>query len=485
MLTQTATRLDDKVLEHFADRQAIIHKGVSPCSEQFRKLPRYVAEFLCSQYIEVLRPTEGIRKINRLLAEYYVDGSEKELIKSRIRERGQYRLFGQVRVRFDAGQDSYWAEVPALGDRFVRIANDIITCHGPALLTSGVWGTALIRYDVQPQARHKSARPFYIAEFTPQQITQIDLDAWVEARHDFTADEWIDLVTTTVGFNPEKIDRQSKMLYLYRLVPLAESNVNLVELGPPESGKTYTYQSLSNYSHVVSGSNTTVASLFYNKLRHQTGLLGRFDCVLFDEIAHADMRREMLDVVNMLKDFLGSSKFSRDDTEFASECSVVLSGNIDTDRKKRQVQGGYRHLFQPLPPIIRDDRAFLDRVHGYVPGWEAPQISPANYANSYGWMADYFSEVMHRLRLRNYIHIVRERADFNGMSQRSAAAIGRIASGLLKLVYPHRDVDTVLPEEMDWVLSHAVSLRQRVLDQLAVVAPGEFTNAKLSYKLRF
>jgi ATP-dependent Lon protease len=484
MLTQTVTSLDQKVLEHFADRQAVIHKGVSPCSEQFRKLPRYVAEFLCSRYIEASRPAEGIRKINHLLAEYYVEASEKELIKSRIRERSQYRLFGQVRARFEPSQDAYWAEVPALGDRHVRIANDIIACHGPALLTSGVWGTLVVRYDPRFTINRKSY-PFCIVEFVPQQITHIDLDAWVQARHDFTSDEWIDVVTTTVGFNPDKIDLQAKMLYLYRLVPLVEPNVNLVELGPPESGKTYTYQSLSNYSHVVSGSNTTVASLFYNQLRHRIGILGRFDCVLFDEIAHADMRREMMDVVNMLKDYMGSSKFSRDDTEFASECSVILSGNIDTDRKSRAVRGNYRHLFQPLPPMIRDDRAFLDRIHGYVPGWQAPQITPANYADSYGWMADYFSEVMHRLRSRNYIHIVRDRADFNGMSQRSSAAIGRIASGLLKLVFPHRDADTVQPDEMDWVLSHAVSLRQRVLDQLAIVAPGEFAGDKLQYKLRF
>ena len=482
-MMQVASTLNDKVLEHFADRQAVIHKGVSPCSDQFRKLPRYVAEFLCSQYIDVARPADGIAKINRLLAEYYLDSGEQELIKSRIRERGQYRLFGQVRVRLDTVGDIYWAEIPALGDRFVRIDRDVLARYGEALLTAGAWGTAVVQYQHESAARR--SYPFRIVEFIPMQITRIDVDAWIEARRHFTTDEWIDLIITTIGFDPEKIDRRAKLLYLMRLVPLVESNVNLVELGPVESGKTYTYQSLSSYGHVVSGSNTTVASLFFNRARRQVGILGRFDCVLLDEIAHADMRQEMRDVVNMLKDYLNSGRFTRDDQGFASECSVVLSGNIETDRKSRSPRGGYRHLFQPLPQILREDRAFLDRIHGYIPGWEAPQISPANYAQGYGWMSDYFSEVMHRLRSRNYTHIVRDHTEFDGMSQRSQTAITRIASGLLKLAFPHRTVETIQPDEIEWAVGQAVSLRQRVLDQLGVIAPGEFTKAALTYRLRF
>lgn len=475
--------LDEKVLEHFEDGQAVIHKGVSPCSDQFRKLPRYVAEFLCAQYIDVRKPAEGIAKINRLLDEHYIDAHEKELVKSRIRERGQCRLFGQVRVRLDPIGDTYWAEIPTLGDRFVRIDNDILSRYGEALLTAGVWGTVVVRY--QHDSKVRRPYPFRIVELVPMQITQIDVDGWIEARHHFTTDEWIDLIITTIGFDPAKIDYTAKLLYLIRLVPLVESNVNLVELGPVESGKTYTYQSLSSYGHVVSGSNTTVASLFFNRARRQVGILGRFDCVLFDEIAHADMRPEMRDVVNMLKDYLNSGRFTRDDQTFSSECSVVLSGNIDTDRQARTVRKGYRHLFQPLPEIIRDDRAFLDRIHGYVPGWKAPQVSPANYAKGYGWMGDYFSEVMHRLRSRNYTHIVRDHTEFDGMSQRSQTAITRIASGLLKLAFPHRTAETIQPDEIEWAVRQAVSLRQRVLDQLAVIAPGEFTKTALTYRLRF
>ncbi|GMU24153.1 MAG: hypothetical protein AMXMBFR13_42300 [Phycisphaerae bacterium] len=478
-----ATDIDTKVLNLFG--RAAINKSLAQYSTQFRRLPRFVADYLIASLIDPDNPGPGIAKIERLMAEHFVDSTQKEYVKRRIRESDnrQYQLFGQARVRYDQGRDMYWADVPALDDASVRIDPSLLEEHGAALLTTGAWGTLTIAYDPTFTIARKQY-PFLIVGFQPMQITSIDLDEFIDLREQFTTGEWIDLLITSIGFDPERIDHQAKLLYLARLIAFVEPNVNLVELGPPESGKTYHYRSTSTYSFVVSGSNTTVASLFYNKLRRQIGLVGYRDCVIFDEIAHADVR-EMAGVFSMLKDYMNEGWFGRDTNEqFSSECGIVFCGNIETDRQTRAPRGFHRHLFAPLPRVIGEDRAFLDRIHGYIPGWLAPQIRPENYATGYGLMADYLSEVMHRLRGRNHLHIISDQVDFHGMGQRNVTAVSRLASGFLKLVYPHRSSGTILPDELTWAVDLAVGLRQRVVDQLAIISPGEFAGTKLTYSLK-
>jgi ATP-dependent Lon protease len=309
------------------------------------------------------------------------------------------------------------------------------------------------------------------------------LDEWVSNREHFSDDEWIDLMVSSIGFNPDKLDEEEKMLYFTRLLPFVESNVNLVELGPPETGKTFNYRSLSSYGFVVSGSKTTIASLFYNKLRRKLGVVGYKDCVMFDEISHANWNGDD-ELVSMLKDFMNTGRFGRDTAEFASDCSIVFAGNIDCDRAEKEVKGWHKHLFDTLPQLVRNDRAFLDRIHGYIPGWKAPQIAESKFAIGFGFMADYLSEIMHRLRDRNYVHIINHNVDFGEMTQRNAIAVARMASGFMKIIYPHRTLETVEQNELRKVLDLSVSLRQRVVDQLAVIAPAEFGGVKLRYKLK-
>ncbi|KKL22700.1 hypothetical protein LCGC14_2432840, partial [marine sediment metagenome] len=310
-----------------------------------------------------------------------------------------------------------------------------------------------------------------------------DLDQWIERRNEFTDQEWSDLLINSVGFNPQQLTEQEKIVHFMRLMPFVEPNISLVELGAPETGKTFTYRSLSSYGFVISGSKITIASLFFNKLRRQLGVIGQKDCVMFDEIAHAEMNGQD-DLISMLKDFMNTGRFTRGNTEFGSECSVVFGGNIDCDRANKKVKGYYRHLFMPLPRIIQNDRAFLDRIQGYIPGWQAAQIADGNFSKSLGFMADYFSEIMHRLRARNYAHIILEHVDFGNMTLRNQTAVTRMSSALLKLLFPHRTVDTIQSNELRYVLDIAASLRQRVVDQLAIIAPAEFGNIKLSYALR-
>jgi len=471
----------EKIKRIFPDAGIIIHKGLANLSDHFKKLPRFATDYLISTFVDVDDPSPGITKINQLLTENYVEANEKELVKSRIRERGQYNLLGDIRCKYDQGRDEYFAEIAVLGDQFIRVSPYVIAEYGDVLLSSGSWGTITIVFD--PYKIKSRLYPFLVTDFTPFQITNLDLDQWIERRNEFTDQEWSDLLINSIGFNPQQLTKEEKIVLFARLMPFLEPNVNLLELGAPETGKTFTYRSLSSYGFVISGSKTTIASLFYNKLRRQLGVIGQKDCVMFDEIAHAEMNGQD-DLISMLKDFMNTGRFTRGNTEFGSECSVIFAGNIDCDRSNKKVKGYYRHLFMPLPRIIQNDRAFLDRLQGYIPGWQAAQIADGNFSQSYGFMADFLSEIMHRLRARHYSHIILEHVDFGDMTLRNQTAITRMSSALLKLLYPHKTISTIQNNELKYVLDIAASLRQRVVDQLAIISPAEFGNIKLSYTLR-
>ena len=472
----------DKISRVFAEDGIIVHKGLASLSDHFRKVPRFVADYLISTFVDTDDPAPGMEKIAQLLTDNFVDSNRKEWVKSRIKEDGEYNLLGNMRCRYDQAKDQYWADIGVLGDQYVRISPYVIAEYGDILLTSGAWGTIHVCFDPSYAVRSK-LYPFIVTDFTPFQITNLDLDQWITSREEFTDKEWFELMINSIGFDPHQLTEQEKIIHFARLMPFVEPNINLVELGPPETGKTFTYRSLSSYGFVISGSKTTIASLFYNKLRRQLGVIGYKDCVMFDEIAHADLNGQD-DLISMLKDFMNTGRFGRDTTEFGSECSVVFAGNIDCDRANKAVKGYQRHLFMPFPRLIQNDRAFLDRIHGYIPGWEAQQIAECNFSQSYGFMADYLSEIMHRLRSRNYAHIILEHVDCGDMTLRNQTAIIRMSSALLKLLYPHRTIDTIQNNELKYVLDIAVSLRQRVIEQLAIIAPAEFGNIKLNYTLR-
>lgn len=475
------TELSDKVSSIYG-QGIIVDKSLSSMSDQFRKLPKFVVDYLISTIVDPDDPGPGLERISLLMRDHFVTSEQKEWIKSCIKENGQHPLIGNIICRYDQSKDEYWCDIDALGDQFVRIDPHIIAEYGDALLTTGAWGTITVAFDEDFKIRSK-LYPFVVIDFMPFQITRIDLDEWIASRTHFTDDEWTDLMISSVGFNPDKLSEEEKMLYFMRLLPFVESNVNLVELGPPETGKTFNYRSLSSYGFVVSGSKTTIASLFYNKLRRKLGVVGYKDCVMFDEISHANWNGDD-EMVSMLKDFMNTGRFGRDTAEFASDCSVVFAGNIDCDRSTKEVKGWHKHLFSTLPQLVRNDRAFLDRIHGYIPGWRIPQIAEANFATGFGFMADYLSEIMHKMRDRNYTHIVVDRVDFGEMTQRNMTAVTRIASGLIKLIYPHRTIDTIEDSEIVRVVDAAVVLRQRVVDQLAKIAPAEFGGVKLEYKLK-
>lgn len=481
-MIETKENLKKKVLSIFNNKGILIDKRLSRLSDRFKSLPGFVSDYLVNALVDPDDPTPGLSKIEKIMIENYSESNQTDLIKAKIRSAGEYSILGQLKCRYDQSRDSFWAEIPSIGDQYIRIDPIVINEHGDSLLSTGAWGTTKVVFDDSFSIRNKKY-PFYVLDFKPLQITKIDVDDWIEKRNHFSTEEWIDLIISTIGFSPDKLSKREKMLYLIRLIPFIESNTNFVELGATETGKTYFYRYLSSHSFVLSGAKTTIATLFYDKLRRKQGILCNKDCIMFDEISHTNWRGEE-DLINMLKDFMNNGRFGRGSDEFSSQCSIVFAGNIDCDRDKKAVKGYYRHLFCVLPQIIQNDRAFLDRINGFIPGWEMPQISESAYSNEVGFMADYFSEIMHRMRMRSYNQLISENIDFGNMGIRNQNSITKNASGLLKLIFPHRTPRSIEKEELKLVLDESVSLRNLVLDQLKIILPSEFKQAKLEYSFK-
>jgi ATP-dependent Lon protease len=467
-----------KILEHLGDR--VILKPLTRWNEAYKEFPRYVMEYLVSRYVDPDACVAGQAKIDKILSEHYAESAKKELIKSRIKEKGQYTLLGQLSVRLDQSKDHYWADVPALGDNTVRVAPRTLATYGDVLLTSGAWGTMEIEYDGTYEIKGRKF-PFYIRDFTPLQYTRLNLDDFITQRSLFTEDEWLDLLVQSVGFNPARFDRRIKMLMLLRLVPFVEANYNLIELGPRETGKTYTFRNTSNRAFVVSGGKATPATLFYNKATRKLGVIGLKHLVFFDEIADTDFN-DAESSISVLKDYMQTGKFSRGDQEFSAQCSIVLGGNIDTDVGRREPESRYRHFFEVLPVELQDT-AFLDRIHGYLPGWEMPKIRPENYATGYGFLTDYLAEIFAELRRKNFQTHVNAFVDLGAMTGRNQDAVKKTTAGLLKLLHPDRTPETLTREEIEPLLDIAVEMRKRVTDQLAVILPSEFSSVDYRFSL--
>ena len=475
-----ADPLNAKILSLLSDR--VILKPLTRWNEAYKEFPRYVMEYLVSRYVKPEDPVAGQHKIDRILSENYAESAKKELIKSRIKESGQYTLIGQLTVRLDQAKDHYWADVPALGDNTVRISASVLASYSDLLLTSGAWGTMAIEYDATYEIKGRKF-PFYLREFTPLQYSRINLDDYIAKRAAFSDDEWLDLLIQSIGFNPSRFERRTKLLLLLRLVPFVESNYNLIELGPRETGKTYTFRNTSNRSFVVSGGKATPATLFYNKATRKLGVVGLKHVVFFDEIANTNFDDAEASI-SVLKDYMQTGKFSRGDQEFSAPCSIVLGGNIDTNMELCAAATHYRHLFEVLPVELQDP-AFLDRIHAYLPGWEVPKIRPENYATGYGFLTDYLAEIFSELRRVNYQTHVNYWVDFGQMTGRNQDAVKKTAAGLLKLLYPHRrEPGDIRPEEIRLIIELAIEMRKRVTDQLAVILPTEYQNVVYSFQIR-
>jgi len=470
--------LDQKAAEAFDG--FIVRKDLARRFKGQYPVPTYVGEFLLGRYCASTDPEEireGLAIVELQMAQRTIRAGEEELFKSRAREQGSVKVIDLITARLDPHTDSYVATLPSLRLNDVRIGDDVVS-DNQRMLTGGFYAEVTLEYDAAI-AQEKNGRPFGIAALRPIQLSKRGvLDDLTRGRAAFSTDEWKRFLLRSVGFEPEALSPRAQDIILLRMVPFVERNHNSVELGPRGTGKSHLYQQVSPYSHLISGGKATVARMFVNNATGQRGLVAQYDVVCFDEVTGVSFDQK--DGVNILKGYMESGEFSRGRESIRADGSIVLVGNFDVDVEHQQRIG---HLFSPLPPEMRDDTAFMDRIHAYLPGWDVPKVNPALFTEHFGLVSDFLSECWTRLRDQSRQRAFGERVHFGGaLSGRDLNAVNKTIGGLLKLLHP--DPLAAIPDEdIEWAVRLALECRRRVKEQQKRVGAAEFRNTHFSYQM--
>jgi ATP-dependent Lon protease len=470
--------LDRKTAEAF-DGYLVRKDLVRQFARQF-PVPTYVVEFLLGRYCATTNEAEiqdGLAIVQRQLSERTVRAGNEELIKSTAREKGQVKIIDIVSARLDAKTDSYIAELPSLKLRDVRISAELVREH-QRMLTGGFYAEVTLGYD-PTIALEKGGRPFGVEGLRAIQLSRNDvLEVMAAARSRFTSAEWRDLLLRSVGLEPAELTDRAKDAMLLRMVPFVERNYNMVEIGPRGTGKSHLFQQVSPYAHLVSGGKASVARMFVNNANGQRGLVCQYDVVCFDEVSGVSFDQK--DGVNIMKGYMESGEFSRGKESIRADGSIVMVGNFDVDIEHQQRIG---HLFSPLPPEMRDDTAFMDRIHCYLPGWDVPKLKPTLFTEHFGLVSDFLSECFTHLRNQSRVAALQNRVYFGGaLSGRDINGVNKSVSGLLKLMSPSADAP-VSDEDLEWAVRLALEVRRRVKEQQKRIGAAEFRNTHFSYTL--
>ena len=483
--------IKDKLRQHFEGK--IVRKDLTKKIKEGANVPVYVLEFLLGQYCcsdDEAVIEKGVQNVKRILADNFVRPDEAQKILSQLRKKGSHTIIDMVTVRLDMKKDCFFAAFSNLGVDDVPIADEYPEKFD-RLLCGGIWCIVQLDYEVEgdntfgledidgnplrsKQKKQKDISPISIRKLTPIQMPHIDIEDLKQGRKAFTKDEWLDVMMRSIGMEPDELSYREKWLLLTRMIPLVENNFNLCELGPRSTGKSHLYKEISPNSILVSGGQTTVANLFYNMGRRTVGLVGLWDCVAFDEVA--GIRFKDKDGVQIMKDYMASGSFARGKEEKAASASMVFVGNIN---QSVDVLLKTSSLFDPFPPEMGTDTAFLDRIHCYLPGWEIPKFRPEYFTNDYGFISDYLAEFIRELRKEQYgdaiDHYFRLGKNLN---QRDTIAVRRMADGYLKLLYPDGEFTK---EEVEEVLQISLEMRRRVKEQLKKLGGMEFYDVNFSY----
>lgn len=462
----------DKLVANFPGK--FVRKDLTKKIKEGANVPVYVLEYLLGMYASSLDEElveKGVENVKNILARNYVRPDEAEKVKAKIRENGGYTVIDKVTVSLNEHKDQYEAEFSNLGLAGVQISDEYPKKYD-RLLGGGIWCIVQMEYWFDENDQRNS--PFIAKKVDPIQMPGLDIEELKRGRAAFTEDEWIDLVLRSIGMEPTQFDERVKWLHLARLVPLIENNFNLCELGPRGTGKSHVYKEISPNSILVSGGQTTVANLFYNMARRSMGLVGMWDTVAFDEVAGINVKDG--DLVQIMKDYMASGSFARGKEEKNASASMVFVGNIN---QSVDVILKTSNLFEPFPEKMGADSAFLDRMHCYLPGWEIPKYRPEFFTNDYGFITDYFSEVMRELRKTTYSDAIDKYFKLGTqLNQRDTIAVKKMVSGLIKLVYPDGKFGKA---EVEKILSFSIEMRRRVKEQLKKIGGMEFFDVNLSY----
>jgi ATP-dependent Lon protease len=451
--------------------------------DQFRKqfpVPTYVVEFLLGRYCATTDPdeiAEGLEIVKRQLGDRAIKSGEEEYFKSKAREKGSVKIIDLITARLDSRTDSYLATLPSLMLNDIRINEEMLN-DNDRILTGGFYAEIELEYDAAI-AKEKNGRPFGIKNLRPIQLSKRDvLETLFAGREHFTLEEWKSFLLRSIGLEPERLSERAKNVAFARMIPFVERNYNAVELGPRGTGKSHLYQQISPYSHLVSGGKTTVARMFVNMGSGARGLVCKFDVVCFDEVSGVSFDQK--DGVNIMKGYMESGEFSRGKESIRADGSIMMVGNFEVDVEHQQ---RISHLFGPMPPEMRDDTAFMDRLHSYFPGWDFPKLDKSYFTGHFGLVSDFLAECWTRLRATSRISQFLPRVDFGGaLSGRDTSAVHKTISGLIKLMQPNPDA-TISDELLEWAAKIALEYRRRVKEQQKRIGSAEFRNTHFSYRI--
>jgi len=461
--------LDDKANQLFGGK--VVRKDLVRKVKVGANVPVFVLEYLLGKYAassDEMSIQMGLMVVNDTLANNYIRPDESQKAQSKVKEKGSYTFIDKVKVRLV--DSDYQAESVNFGRKDIQLPATYVRDY-ERLLTGGIWAQVELRFEYDQESGGK--HPFWIERMTPIQIATFDLDEYRDARAGFTSDEWLDLMLRSMGYEPSAMERRVKLHFLTRLIPLTERNYNLVELGPRGTGKSYVIQEVSPYASLLTGG-TTVANLFGHMTGRQKGMVQIWDVVGFDEVA--DLQKMPKEVVTTMKTYCESGTYQRGPEAVTGDASIAMFGNTNQPVDV-MVQTG--HLFAPMPDIIRDDMAFIDRLHYYLPGWEVPKMRNELFTDHYGFVVDYLAEALRELRKHNFTEVIDREFDLGThLNARDRKAVRKTVSGLMKILYPHGEVTR---EELAELLELALEGRRRVKEQLKKMGSFEYYHTSFSY----
>jgi ATP-dependent Lon protease len=451
--------------------------------ENFRKtfpVPTYVIEFLLGRYCSTTNDQEmeeGLEIVKRQLQDRTVRPGEEEYFKSKAKENGSIKLIDIITARLDTATDSYIAKLPSLQLDKIRISSEIVSAND-RMLTGGFYAEVELEYDAII-AQENSGRPFGIVSIRPIQLSQRNvLEVLHKGRQNYTLEEWKNFLIRSIGMEPSTLTEKAKNVLFVRMIPFVERNYNIVELGPRGTGKSHLYQQISPYSHLVSGGKATVAKMFVNMGNGERGLVCKYDVVCFDEVSGISFDQK--DGVNIMKGYMESGEFSRGKEPIRADGGIAMVGNFDVDVEHQQ---RVSHLFGPMPKEMRDDTAFMDRIHAFVPGWDFPKLNKTYFTTHFGLVSDFLAECWTRLRDINRVSTVLPRIDYGGaLSGRDTTAVNKTLNGLLKLMQPNPE-EPISDELLEWAIKISLEYRRRVKEQQKRVGSAEFRNTHFSYRI--
>ncbi len=448
--------LDQKINEHFGG--LVVRKDLVKSIRGNAVVPTYVLEYLLGQYCATSDEASlqsGIESVKEIIRAHYVHRNEANLIKSIIREKGRHRVIDKVSVELNEKNDTYEASFSNLGISKVLVDTDTVKNH-EKLLVSGVWCISEIEYKYSEDQR---IIPWILSSIKPIQMSHFDFDQYLQARKQFTLDEWIDLIIQSIGFDPSKFSLRAKLFQIMRLIPYCERNYNLIELGPKGTGKSHIYSDFSPHGILISGGEVTVPKLFVNNSTGRIGLVGYWDTVAFDEFAGKKKTANKA-LVDILKNYMANKTFSRGIETIGAEASLIFVGNTSNELEHMLM---HTDLFEDLP-VQYYDSAFLDRLHYYIPGWEVEVIRGEMFTGGYGFVVDYLAEILRKLRTYDYSHHYQEHFLLSSeISTRDRDGVNKTFSGLMKILFPSGEASK---EDMELILELSIEGRKRVKDQL-------------------